>query len=272
MLSRSEITGARPGRAAHLRSRLLRPLPIFAPVATFLLIVIGGGATSSAAVAALVVLGGVVVVAIRSSRRHARRDFFDSYTRSRGLELDEYRELADVAPLLRTGDRRYAEQVMTGVLPGGVQGVLALYTYETKRGGEDVAHTQLHRFTVVMHWLPHVVDRVSELYCVPRSGGSSSGVDAPSRNNRLELESVALDRRYEISFGPGEDANWLRRLFSPSFIVWLCEQKEPGFGFQLASGHLCVFTAGHNENAADLDALCQAAAFVGTRLAEEVAE
>jgi hypothetical protein len=128
---------------------------------------------------------------------------------------------------------------------------------------------QLHQFTVVMHWLPHLAERVSQVHCVPRTAGSPTGVDKTTERNRLQLESVALDQRYDISLGPGEDATWLRRLFSPSFIVWLCEQTAPSFGFQLVDGHLCAFVTGHLESAGDLDALCEAAAFVGTRLAEE---
>ena len=271
-MSRSGITDVRAARAAHLRSRLLRPLPILAPFALFAVVVAGGGELSSAIVAGVVVLVGVVVAAIRSARRDARREFFAAYTRERGLGLDEYRELGPVAPLLRVGYRRYAEQVVTGVLPGGVQGVLALYTYERRQGGEEVNRMQIHRFTVVMHWLPQLVARIGELYCVPRSVGPASGVDGSLRSNRLRLESVALDRRYEIHLGPDEDPTWLRRLFSPSFIVWLSEEALPDFGFQLVDGHLCVSVPGHRESAADLDSLCEAAAFVGTRLAEEVSE
>lgn len=270
-MSSSEIADARPGRLAYLRSRLLRPLPVLAPPVAFALMVAGGARVSSAVVVAAVVVVGIVAMALWNARRDARRDFFTSYTRSRGLELDQDRELADVVALLRLGERRYAEQVMTGVLPGGVRGLLALYTYESDRGGEDVRRTQIHRFTVVMHWLPDVGARVSELYCVPRRGASWSGIDGTTRRNRLRLESVALDERYGIFHGPGEDPNWLRRLFSPSFIVWLYEQDGPDFGFQLANGHLCVFVAGHVEDAASLDALCHSAAFVGTRLAEEAA-
>jgi hypothetical protein len=234
--------------------------------------VLGDAAISSAAVVGVVVLAGFVAAALWDARRDARRDFFASYTRARGLELDEYRELARVTPLLRAGDRRYAEQVMTGRLPGGVRGVLALYTYESDRGGDEVHKTQIRRFTVVMHWLPHLAERIDELYCLPRASASLSGVDGSVKRNRLHLESVALDRRYEIFLGPNEDPTWLRRLFTPSFIVWLSEQAAPDFGLQLVDGHLCVFVPGHHENAADLDALCQAAAFVGTRLAEEVGQ
>jgi hypothetical protein len=271
-MSRSGIADVHAARAAHLRSRLRRPLPILAPFAMFTVVVAGGGELTSAIVAGVVVLAGVVAVAIREARREARREFFASYTRERGLGLDEYRELAQVTPLLRAGDRRYAEQVVTGVLPGGVQGVLALYTYERRRGGEEVNRMRIHRFTVVMHWLPHLVERIGELYCIPKSVGAASGVDGSLRGNRLRLESVALDRRYEIHLGADEDATWLRRLFTPSFIVWLSEQPLQGFGFQLVDGHLCVSVQGHRESAVDLDALCEAAAFVGTRLATEVSE
>ena len=271
-MSSSAVTDVRAARNAHLRSRLRRPLSILAPLATFGVVAAGGGAISSAAVAGGAVLAVVVAVALREARQEARREFFAAYTRERALALDEYRELPQAVPLLGVGDRRYAEQVVTGVLPGGVQGVLALYTYERRRGGDEVNRMQIHRFTVVMHWLPQLVERIGELHCVPRSVGAASGVDGSLRGNRLQLESIALDRRYEIHVGPGEDPTWLRRLFTPSFIVWLSEQALPGFGFQLVNGHLCVSVPGHRESAAELDALSEAAAFVGTRLAKEVSE
>ena len=271
MNPQSDITDAAHGRVAHVKARLLRPLSLIAPPAVFVLVILGDGTTGDAALSALVAAGVVVVLAVRGALKAAREDFYAAYATSRGLERRGERDLPEVTPLLRMGTGRNAERVMAGVLPGGLQGVLALYTYEEARGEDRRAETK--RFTIVLHRIPEVMERVLELHCVPAASNSASGIEGFRRSNRLRLESMALDRRYEIFFGPDDDENWLRRLYAPSFIVWLGERAAPaGFGFQLTQGHLCAFVPGHLENAGQLDALCQSAAVVGTRLADEVAE
>ena len=89
---------------------------------------------------------------------------------------------------------------------------------------------------------------------------------------RLELESDALDKRYEIFYGANDDEVWMKRLFSPKFIVWMTEQPPKDFAFELSAGSLCVNVKKHYDNAADLDALCEAASEVARRLAVESSE
>ena len=61
----------------------------------------------------------------------AREDFFNAYANGRGLSRVGGRStLPPVTPLLQKGDNRYAEQRFNGVLPGGMDGSLCLYTYE----------------------------------------------------------------------------------------------------------------------------------------------
>jgi hypothetical protein len=96
-----------------------------------------------------------------------------------------------------------------------------------------------------------------------------SAEDVFRRMNRLELESADLDRRYEIFFGPNDDELWIKRLFSPSFIVWLSEQAPDGLAFELSAGSLCVNRRGHHDNAAELDHLCDGAGAIARRLAGE---
>jgi hypothetical protein len=267
----SDIPDAAHGRTAHIKARLARPLTLIAPGAIFGLVLLGDGTPGDAALSALVTLGVVVALAIRSGIRASREDFYASYASSRGLERRIERDLPEVTPLLRMGTGRHAERMMAGVLPGGLQGALALYTYEEAEDGDRRA--QARRFTVVLHRLPGVLERILELHCVPRSASAApSGIEGFRTRNRLQLESIALDRRYEIYFGPDDDEHWLRRLYSPSFIVWLTEQATPGFGFQLTQGHLCAFISGHLASAAALDALCQSTAIVATRLTQEASE
>ena len=167
--------------------------------------------------------------------------------------------LPPTTPLLRKGDRRYAEQVMNGTLPGGAPGAIALYTYEEEtRDSEGNTDTDYYRFTVVLHDIPAAAVKASDVYCQRRSGFRfmDSAEDVFRQMQRLELESEALDKRYEVFFGAQDDEVWMKRLFSPTFIVWLTEQTPKDFAFEFSAGSLCVNVKGHYDSAAELDQLC----------------
>ena len=206
----------------------------------------------------------------------AEEDFFSAYAEARGLSRQSGRgHLPPTTPLLRKGDDRYAEQIMDGTLPGGLPGAIGLYTYEDEtRDSEGNKSTTYYKFTVVMHDLPAVAPKVADLFCQRRSGFRfmDSAEDKFRRMQRLELESDALDRRYEIFYGANDDEIWMKRLFSPKFIVWLAEQPLKDFAFELSAGSLCVNVKGHYDTAEKLDAICEAASHVARRLASEAAE
>lgn len=232
-----------------------------------------GAGVGAAVGGGVLLLAAILVFAIAGSR--AKEDFFDAYATARGLNRNPKGSLPPATPLLRKGDRRYAEQIMNGTLPGGLPGALALYTYEERHrdsdGDEDVSY---HRFTVVMHDLPATAQKVEQVACQRRSGFGwmDSMEDAFRRMKRLELESVALDERYEIFYGASDDEGWLKQLFSPSFVVWLAEQAPERLGFELSARSLCVNVTNHHDGAAELDELCDAAGVIARRLAEEAAE
>jgi hypothetical protein len=228
-------------------------------------IAIGGGAA-----AAVVILGLLVVFLIAAGR--AKEDFFNAYATQRGLNRQGKGMLPPSTPLLRKGDRRYAEQIMNGTLPGGLPGAIALYTYEERHrdsdGNEDVDR---YRFTVCMHDLPAVAHHVSDIYCQRRSGFRfmDSAEDVFRRMKRLELESEALDKKYEIFYGANDDEVWVKRLFSPQFIVWLSEDVPDGLAFELSAGSLCVNRKGHHKSAPDFDHLAESSGQIARRLAGE---
>ena len=244
-------------------------------IAAFVAGTLGAGAAIGAAAAAGAVLLVLLIVFVLASNA-AEEDFFKAYAEARGLARQAGRgHLPPSTPLLRKGDDRYAEQVMDGTLPGGLPGALALYTYEEEtRDSEGNKDTTYYKFTVVMHDLPAVATKVADLYCQRRSGFRfmDSAEDKFRQMKRLELESDALDRRYEIFYGANDDEIWMKQLFSPRFIVWLTESPPKDFAFELSAGSLCVNVKGHYDNAADLDTLCEAASEVARRLAGEAAE
>jgi hypothetical protein len=265
-------------RGLHLQ-RLLRH-PVTLSLTTVMAIVgfvagtMGGGAPIGAAAAGTVLLVALLVVFVLAGS-HAKEDFFAAYAEGRGLNRQASGSLPPSTPLLRKGDRRYAEQIMNGTVPGGLPGALGLYTYEEHRRDSDGnRETDHYRFTVVMHDLPDVARKCSDVYCQRRVGFRfmDSAEDIFRRMKRLRLESVDLDKRFEIFYGADDSENWMHQLFTPKFIVWLAESTPKNFAFEFSGGSLCINVKGHHDNAADLDELCTAASVVTRRFADEAAE
>jgi hypothetical protein len=88
----------------------------------------------------------------------------------------------------------------------------------------------------------------------------------------VTLESEALTDRYEIFARQDQDEIWLRRLFSPSFIVWLTESPPDKFVFELVDGTLVAYIPGGHEDIVNLDAVLAATGAVATRLREEASQ
>jgi hypothetical protein len=263
-------------RGFHFKRLLGKPLtwlligafPIAAGVGGAALI---GPAIGAAAAGAVLLFGLLVVFAIADSR--AEDAFFRTYSEGRGLSLSGRGPLPPATPLLRKGDDRYAERAMAGALSDGVDGVLALYTYEDETtDSEGNTQTNYYRYTVGLAEVPECAALVPELYCQRKFGlrALEKLEDAFRRSKqRVKLESEALDERYEIFAGNEQDANWLRQLFSPGFIVWLTDSAPDKFAFELVGGTLCCYVNGHKKSAAELDKVRAASAAVATRLHEE---
>jgi hypothetical protein len=236
--------------------------------------VLAGPVIGAAAVGGAFVLGLLIVFAIADSR--AEDAFFAAYAEQRGMVLSGKGPLPPATPLLRKGDDRYAERAMAGPLADGVDGVLALYTYEDETtDSEGNTQTNYYRYTVGLAEVPECAGFVPELYCQRKFGlrALERFEDVFRRSKeRVELESEALDERYEIFTGKGQDANHLRQLFSPTFIVWLTDSAPEKFAFELVGGSLCCYLHGHRTKAAELDTIRAASAAVATRLREEALE
>ena len=202
--------------------------------------------------------------------------FFQVYGEQHGMAVHGRGRLPAATPLLRKGDDRYAERALEGPLGDGVDGTLALYTYEDETTDSDGdRQTNYYRYTVAIAALPECAGFVPELYCQRKSGLRAlekfEDVFRGSKE-RVKLESEALDKRYEIFVREGQDANRLRQLFSPTFIVWLADSAPEKFAFELVDGTLCCYVNGHKKKAAELDTIRAAATAVATRLREESLE
>jgi hypothetical protein len=230
---------------------------------------VGGGAAVAAFLLSLLIVFGIA-----DSR--AEDAFFQAYAQQHGLELGGRAPLPPTTPLLRKGDDRYAERTLSGVLAEGIEGILALYTYEDETtDSEGNTETNYYRYTVGLVPVPECVAHVPELYCQRKFGLRSleKFEDVFRRSKeRVKLESEVLDEKYEIFAGKSQDAVWLRRLFAPTFIVWLTDSAPKKFAFELVDGTLCCYVSGHKKKAEELDEICAATAAVAKRLRDESAE
>jgi len=227
------------------------------------------------AAAGVFVIGVLVVLVIADNK--AGDDFFEVYASQRGLSLVHGRgRLPQATPLLRKGDDRYSERTLTGPIADGFDGTLALFTYEEETTDSDGdRQTNYYRYTLGLVEVPDCAAFIPELYCQRKFGlrALEKFEDAfRGDKERVTLESEKLLEKYEIFATKGEDANRLRQLFSPTFIVWLAEAAPEKFAFELVDGTLCCYVSGHKENAAELDAVAAATGEVAKRLREEALE
>jgi hypothetical protein len=274
------VEGAAPSDANALRGRHFRRLMglrrtwwlIGVPA-----VVIGGFAVTANVVVGLIVLLAIVAVGIgvvfAIADSEAADDFFHVYAENHGLELGGRTRLPAATPLLRKGDDQYAKRTLSGEIAPGCTGLLAIYTYEEQTTDSNGnRQTTYHEYTLGMGEVPECVDHLPELYCQKRVGPRSlerfEDVFRRSRR-RVTLESEALDDRYEIFVRKDQDDVWLRRLFSPGFIVWLTESAPEKFAFELVGGTLVAYVPKHREDAADLDAIAAATGAVAQRLREK---
>lgn len=273
-------TDANDMRGYHF-SRLLR-MPLTLILIGALTLIVGvacaiavGPAVGAVGAVAVLLIGVLVVFAIADKK--AADDFFEVYATNRGLTLIHGRgRLPQATPLLRKGDDRYAERTLTGAIADGCDGTLALFTYEEEtRDSDGDTQTNYYRYTLGLVEVAECAGFVPELYCQRKFGlrALEKFEDAfRGDKERVRLESEALLDKYEIFATKEQDANWLRQLFSPTFIVWLAESAPDKFAFELVDGTLCCYVSGHKENAADLDAIAAATGAVAKRLRDEALE
>ena len=273
----SEIDDSGDLRGYHFRQLIGKPATliigaILVAAAAIAGAVLAGPAIGAAGAAGAVLLVLLVVFFIAASK--SEEAFFDLYATKRSLERTASGKLSKATPLLRKGDERKAQQIMRGQLAEDVSGTLALYTYTDVYHDKNGRHENNYNFTVAITKIPAVAQLAPEIICNRKFGfrAFEKVEDAFRGNERVKLESIDLDDRFEIFVDEKQNPNWIRQLFSPSFIVWLCEETPKNFAFELVDGVLVCNIKGHKKNAAELDAMCEAMAGVARRLRDEAAE
>jgi hypothetical protein len=220
-----------------------------------------------------ILLGLIITFFIADNR--AADAFYESYAKSRGLEWKGPGSLEGATPLLRRGDERKADEIFTGPLEEGLEGTLALYTYtEVTRDSDGDRQETDYPFTLILTDLPETVEHLPELLVQRKSGFKALEKFEDkfrSKHERVTLESEAMRDRYEIFVGKEQDEVWVRRLFSPSFIVWLTETPPQKFAFELVGGKLCAYVPKHRDSIEGLDEVIRTGCHVAGRLREEAA-
>jgi hypothetical protein len=89
------------------------------------------------------------------------------------------------------------------------------------------------------------------------------------RSSRLWTESIRLNDRFEVKCSPFQDDNWLRQLFSPTFVDWLADTSPLDFSFELAYGSLFCSIEADYPDEDQLTALWDGAATVAKRIHDE---
>jgi hypothetical protein len=266
-------------RGYHLKRLLAHPVTLITAavlaVAAFAIAAVQIGAAVGAGAAAAVLLV-VFVIVFLLARSRAADDFFRAYSEGRGLRwMTGKNTVPPITPLLSRGDSRYTEEAFQGKLPGGMDGTLALYTYEEEQRDSDGNKTTTYvHYTIAITQVPEAAPFVRELFCQRRVGFKflDGAEDVFRKRQRVEQESAAVDERYEIFAGSDDDLNRVRQVLSPTFLVWLADNSPEKFAFELVAGALVCNVKGHEKSAAQLDTLCTAASAVAKRMHEEAAE
>ncbi|UJA19853.1 hypothetical protein HJD18_06280 [Thermoleophilia bacterium SCSIO 60948] len=226
--------------------------------------------------AALVAALMTVVICFAVADSRAEDDFFRTYSEARGLRWDdEHGDVPPVTPLLRKGDKRRTDLELHGRWPNGFEGQLAHYTYtEVTRDSKGRRQETDYDFTVTLTEVPEVAPFLKELSAQRRAGFRflDGAEDAFRSRQRVEHESEALDKRFEIFIDEDDDMNRALQVLEPSFVVWLSEHTPDDFAFECIAGTLCTAVRGHKGNAVELDELTEASVAVAARLREEATE
>lgn len=245
-----------------------------------LLPLVAGGAFGALAAPAIGVIVLVVVflvvllVVFLIADSRAEDAFYDSYCATHGLTRMPGAEIGSLTPLLRKGDKTNTDEMFTGELAPGINGSLVLYTYTEVHRDSDGDETETdYPFTIVHVEMPEIVAHLPEL-TVENAGFKlfDKLEDKFGGHERVTLESEAFHKRYEVFVQKGQDEIWVRRLFSPTWIVWLTEQTPKNFAFELENGNLIAYVPKHKDDVAGLESMTAVGTAVAAHLLEEVAE
>ena len=202
------------------------------------------------------------------------RDALRAYARERDLELTSG-TLSDATPLLARQRDEERLGAVSGELAADLTGTLVViprYARSESEGPREVTGF----LTLLETRVPESVGFMPLLSCHEAANRDSVdrlfGADGLFKLQRkVELESAALGKRFLIGVTRQQAENWVRQLFSPSFVDYLAERAPPGCYFELYQGVLVTASSGEL-SAESLAALAKFTATVAERLRSESLE
>jgi len=193
-------------------------------------------------------------------------DSLKSYADKHGLALESGR-VVTAGSLVSF--RAASDHSLSGSLPGGFEGTIAVMTY----GGEDGSSHE----TLCITEVPESIAFLPKLYCRDASFKhtrsftlGSEGFESDYRGT--EFESEAVNRTWAVQVAADQDDGWLRELFAPTFLDWLGQRSPEDFTFELLEGQLTCRIEGEADDEAALDRLCELTAHVAERIRGESLE
>ncbi|MGI9021224.1 MAG: hypothetical protein ACR2G3_11000 [Solirubrobacterales bacterium] len=198
-----------------------------------------------------------------------------AFARKRSLEFNPAGRTSDATPYLSRLQEGRSLGAARGQLAAGLEGTIASVEVETM--GQDPNHpprpptlrTGLEtRIPETIGLLPVLTCRDARKDLLDRTFGAG-GIFKLQKE--VEFESIKLGRKFLIGVAEGQDENWVRQLFSPSFVDYLAETAPPECEFELYHGVLAVGTP-EKPGESTLEALCAVAVQVAERLRAEALE
>jgi hypothetical protein len=202
----------------------------------------------------------VVLIAFASADRQAEKEFWHALAPTLGLTYWGPVELQPLTPLLSAGHRRSYEHIMQGALEPGLPCSLGHYSFHVRREAPSLdsdessaAVWQSFPFTICVVELTPTMPRYPGVFVRPKRGLFADRHDWLKNLDprKVDLESAALARAYDVLVAHDQDEAVLRELMSPSLIDWLARHPLQ-LGFELRAGVLCAYLPGHVSDAGKL--------------------
>jgi hypothetical protein len=230
------------------------------------------------------VIGALIGGSLASVPKGQPPDALRKYASAHRLGLDR-NDLPPVTPLLLQPFSR-TNGFVFGRHPSGFEGKIGLFNFiRPHRMYFNVTMQLLTRFEwpeakgVTMLAATRRIVGIEKvlpvLLCERRYGGRllDSVEEAARGLKRVHLESIELDRKYEVFTHPRQEPSWIRRLFSPSFVVWMAEELERQISIEIYDGWVTVaMPVDEDLTVARVEDFSEVAAEAASRIASELAE
>lgn len=189
-----------------------------------------------------------------------------SYADKHGLAL-ESGKVVSAGSLVRF--QAGSDHSLSGALPGGFEGTIALMTYSGEDGSshETLCTTEVSESIA---FLPKLYCRDAHFRHTRSYTLGSEGFESDYRGT--EFESEAVNRTWAVQVAADQDEGWLRELFAPTFLDWLGQHSPEDFTFELLEGQLTCRVDGAVDDEAGLDRLCELTAHIAERIRGESLE